>query len=87
MKLRVQRGDGSIETISLVGPAEIHHSKGTNLIRSASGMDHYFLPDGSYDGWGMALPSVSVEDAGEIIDRVNRERKIEPPRKSEAPGG
>lgn len=88
MKLRVVRRDGSIETISAVGPAEIHHGEGMDHLHSADGMDHYFLHDGTYDGWGMDVSgqgiAVDPEEpisggvVGDIIERIERERKIEP---------
>lgn len=83
MKLRVQHRDGRIETISVVGPAEIHHGEGLDHLHSADGLDHYFTPDGYYDGWGKAVTGQSILGTPEgdavldDIDRISRERRIE----------
>lgn len=88
MKLRVQRVDGSIETISIVGPVEIDEGRTMAHIHSAEGLDHYFNFDGSYDGWGMgfapgqgpAVPDTANPFGGEIqeiINRVEKDREIE----------
>ena len=86
MKMRVMRRDGKVETISVVGPAEVHHGDGMDHLHSADGMEHWFLHDGTYDGWSAAASAGTVVDqldplggvVGELIDRVERERKIEP---------
>jgi hypothetical protein len=85
MKLRVQRGDGSIETISIVGPVEIDEGRTMAHIHSAEGLDHYFTFDGHYDGWGMACnipipegPAPMEGEVKDLIDRVEKDREIEP---------
>lgn len=79
MKLRVIRVDGRVETINLVGPVEIHHGEKMDHVHSADGLDYYFLLDGTYDGWGAAASTgMTMEDAVESIERIERERKIEP---------
>ena len=86
MKMRVMRRDGSVETISVVGPAEVHHGEGMDYLHSANGLEHWFLHDGTYDGWSTAAPAGLLVDerhplggvVGELIDRIERERKIEP---------
>ena len=78
MKMRVLRRDGFIETISVVGPVEVHHGDGMDHLHSGDGMDHYFLHDGTYDGWGIAAPQgMTMETMTETIERVERDRKIE----------
>ena len=77
MNLRVERRDGRIETITVVGPAEIHHGEGLNHQHSAEGLDHYFTPDGHYDGWGRAALGMTPEEVVESIDRIEGERRIE----------
>lgn len=77
MKMRVQRRDGRVETIALVGPAEIHHGEDLDHVHSADGLDHYFTPDGFYDGWGRAAEGMTGGDVAETIDRVEGERTIE----------
>lgn len=77
MKMRVQRGDGRIETISLVGPCEVHHGEGMDHIHSADGMDYYFLHDGTYDGCGAGVPGGTTERTMDMVERVERERAIE----------
>lgn len=78
MKVRVQRRDGRIETIQVVGPVEVHHGEKLDHFHAADGMDHYFTNEGFYDGWGQAAPpGMTPEDAGPMIERIERERKIE----------
>ena len=92
MKLKLQRRDGQHETISIVGPVEVHHGEKMDHLHSADGMDHYFWSDdGTYDGWGMGAPTgdaaIEVAEGQDVLDhpavrsiieRVERERKIEP---------
>jgi hypothetical protein len=54
MKIRVQCKDGTTETLTLKGPIEVARGKFMNRLSDGSGIDHYFLRDGSYDGWGRA---------------------------------
>lgn len=81
MNLRVVRRDLSVETISVVGPAEVHHGDGMDRLHSADGMDYFFLQDGTYDGWGQAAASgMTMNEMMGTIERVERERRIEPTR-------
>ena len=84
MKIRVQRRDGRIETISVVGPAKIHHGDGLDHLHSADSLDHYFTPEGYYDGWGKAVagePVLGTPEGDAIlddIDRISREHSTRP---------
>jgi hypothetical protein len=86
MKIRVV-GKRGIEAITLTEPLTINRSPdGMNSIRTATGMDHFFACDGTYDGWGMAV-SIPVEgipedgsipkEAQSFIDAIEREREVE----------
>ena len=85
VNVRVERRDGQIETLSLLGPIAVHRGDGMDHLHSADGIDHWFLHDGTYDGWSMVVPM--AEPAADIIERVERARVIEPPRGPAAPGG
>ena len=84
MKIRVQRREGNIEIISVVGPLVVTEGGILSYFNSAEGMDHYFTPDGYYDGWGMACNIPSTKEnkppvtATELIDRIEKDREIEP---------
>ena len=54
MKIRVQCKDGTTEVLTLSGPIEVAEGRFMNRLSDGSGVDHYFLRDGSYDGWGKA---------------------------------
>jgi hypothetical protein len=80
MKIRVQRSDGQIETLTLVPPITIHYGMAMNHFNCGDGMDHYFNEDGTYDGWGRACCGViSLEGAKKDIENVETSRQIEPP--------
>ena len=51
MKMRIQRADGRVETLSLVPPVEAHFGTTMWRLHCADGTDHFFLEDGHYDGW------------------------------------
>lgn len=76
MKIKVVRADGRIETITLAGTLAIQEG-GQNCLHADSGQDHFFLQDGTYDGWGMALAGgVDLEQAGELIEHISASRDI-----------
>jgi len=52
LKLVVVREDGTLETISLEGKWEVVEGLHLNRLRSDAGLEHFFTPDGHYDGWG-----------------------------------
>jgi hypothetical protein len=54
MKIRVQCKDGTTEILTFRGPIEVAEGRYMNRLSDGSGIDHYFLRDGSYDGWGRA---------------------------------
>jgi len=51
VKIKVVRNDGSVETLSLTFPL----SGKSKMIVSADGTEHFFLEDGTYDGWGRPI--------------------------------
>ncbi len=55
MKLRVQREDGSIETLELCGTWVFQEGKLLGRITREGGCEHFFTPEGYYDGWGSNL--------------------------------
>ena len=80
MKIKVLHEDGSIETLTLAG--DLRCVEGQHLHRAqADALEHFFTPDGHYDGWGRALHPTPLEDAlrlGETIE-VLPEREDPPP--------
>lgn len=76
MKMHVVGYEGRHEVINVVGPVEIHHGEKMDHLHSADGMDHYFLHDGTYDGWGKSAVGMTAEEAVADIERIEREREI-----------
>lgn len=71
MKIKVQRCDGQIETLTLVPPIEVHDTR----VNCGDGTDHFFTEDGLYDGWGRAV-SVNEPAAEQIIKNVEESRDV-----------
>jgi hypothetical protein len=76
MKIRVQREDKTVETLSIKGKWEITEGKYQNRISDESGMDHFFTHAGYYDGWGGAV-SCGEQTAEEILRSMEQKREIE----------
>ena len=55
MKIRVQHEDGAIETLAVGGSWTVVEGKHLDRLRDVNGFEHFFTPDGYYDGWGAAL--------------------------------
>ena len=76
MNLRVQREDGSIETIELSGNVRIEEGEAIDCV-VAGDREHFFTKAGFYDGWGMPMsPGTTLGEAREIIEAVERRRRI-----------
>lgn len=80
MKIKVQRKDGSIETLDINGAIEMHAGTHQNRISSGT-MDYFFNLDGTYDGWGRDVSSLNmhIDDAGVLISQIEDNRQIEEP--------
>lgn len=79
MKIRVQRRDGRIETITLVPPvSEIRDGSNLSSFKCGEGVEHFFTPEGHYDGWGRFTEGIPMNEAEEIIERIERDRTIDP---------
>jgi hypothetical protein len=52
MKLRVACRSGAVERLDLEGPLTIEEGPTLNVVRTESGIEHFFTKDGYYDGWG-----------------------------------
>lgn len=77
MLIQVKRTDGKTETISIESGARVRHSQAMNVIQNPSGLDHFFMPDGSYDGWGGAVPKETTpEEAVARITEIERHRSV-----------
>lgn len=79
MKIRVQRRDGDIETIELLGDQMVAEANPTLTRLTGARMEHYFTADGYYDGWGMFAPpgAASLEAAAEVIREVEAGRVLD----------
>ena len=76
MKIKVIHEDGSIETLTLTGGLRCVEGKHLHRIHAAD-REHFFTPDGHYDGWGRALNVTPPEDAMRL--RGTLEREIDDP--------
>jgi hypothetical protein len=83
VKIRVQRADGKIETLTLRAECTIRAYDGQHMshlsieAKSISIMDHYFTHDGHYDGWGGGAVCGTMDEAKEVIDSMESKREIE----------
>ena len=76
MKIRVHRGDGNIETITLKLPAMIAEGSMLDRITDSTGMEHFFTKDGIYDGWGRAV-SCDMSTAIGMIEETEARRDVD----------
>jgi hypothetical protein len=53
MKVRVQHRKGRIETLTLTGSVSVLYGERLNRLVDENGFEHFFTPDGYYDGWGV----------------------------------
>ena len=54
--VKVVHADGRIESLRLrIGNAEIRDGESLSCIVSSDGTEHFFTPDGFYDGSGRAV--------------------------------
>jgi hypothetical protein len=75
MKIRVQHKDGTMETITLVPPiTDIRDGERLHSLKCGDGTDHYFTPEGYYDGWGRAV-NATFDEAQQIIQHVQEGRE------------
>ena len=76
VKIRVQRQDGSIETLTLAsGTWECVNGKLMSRLQY-EGFEHFFTEDGYYDGWGGAV-NASPEEADDILRAMETKRVVE----------
>lgn len=76
MKIRVQREDESIETLSLKGKWKVIEGQYQNRISDELGLDHFFTHAGYYDGWGGAV-CCDEQTANDVIRSMEQKRQIE----------
>ena len=77
MRLRVQRTDGNIETITLVPSVEAALGDEHNILVDSTGTQYVFGEDGHYEGWGRKVECESMEQAQEIYEQIESSREIE----------
>ena len=78
MKIKVIHEDGSIETLTLTGGLRCVEGKHLHRIHAAD-REHFFTPDGHYDGWGRALNATPPEDAMRLRGTLEAVREIDDP--------
>lgn len=76
MKIRVQRNNDSVETLSLKGTWQVIEGKHQNRISDESGVDHFFTHDGYYDGWGGAV-CCDEQTAADTLQAMEQKRQVE----------
>ena len=52
MRIRVEHENGRIEALTLRGTWHCVEGKYLNRLVDENGFEHFFTPDGHYDGWG-----------------------------------
>ena len=63
MKITVLHGDGSMETLQIAG--DLRCAEGQHLRRvQDDDLEHFFTPDGHFDGRGRALNSTPDRKSG-----------------------
>ena len=71
MKIRVEGRTGQREIITIVPPVtNIHEGAELSYLSCGDGTDHFFTLDGFYDGWGRSVDGITVEQAGEEIQKI-----------------
>lgn len=85
MKIQVTHKDGRQEVLSVVGPLNLIEGDPLSRIVDATGLEHWFNEDGTYNGWGRAFPDgISEQRAVSAIEAVESTREfIEPERKED----
>src|SRR5438034_1151977 len=74
MKIVVLHEDGRSETLTLFGEWECIEGKYLHRLRNG-GFEHFFTPEGFYDGWGGAV-NATPATAREMLDTMERKREI-----------
>ena len=79
MKIRVCRSDSRIEVLTLVPPVVVEEWHDALRLTCGDGTDHFFMEDGTYEGWGRRL-SEPIEGEEEGLKRameIENQREIE----------
>ena len=75
MKIQVVHRDGVLETLDVKGPLQIVDGREhMNHFTDASGTDHYFNLDGTYDGWGRGCVEATSEEARWLVEDIESRR-------------
>jgi len=77
MKIRVQREDGQIETLELCGTWVFRDGEILCRVTHESGSEHFFTPEGYYDGWGSCVVPTGTERAPLVITALEAKRQVE----------
>jgi hypothetical protein len=76
VKLRVQREDGRIETLELSGTWVFRDGKLLSRMTQEDGGEHFFTPEGYYDGWGNRMRA-RVERPPLVITVIEAKRPLD----------
>ena len=77
MKIRVQREDGRIETLELCGTWVFQEGKLLGRIVQENGFEHFFTPEGYYDGWGSYVTPSGSEGTPLVITAIEAKRELD----------
>jgi hypothetical protein len=77
MKLRVQHKDGRMETLELHGTWTCAEGEILNRMTNENGFEHFFTPDGYYDGWGGCVTCPPSQTPDQLAKAREPKRKIE----------
>lgn len=69
MKITVLHDDGSMETLRLAGDLRCVERQHLHHVQ-ADDPEHFFTPDGHYDGQGRALNPTPLEDALRLRETI-----------------
>ena len=75
MKVKVLHKNGSVETLTFSkNMTYVEGGLDLQSIIQSPDLDHYFTPDGYYDGWGRGVGR--SDDAGKIRESVESARDV-----------
>ncbi len=71
MKILVECKDGEKRVVTLVPPiTELHDGEHLCSFHCGDGTDHFFTPDGYYDGMGRCVVGLSEQEVKDEIERM-----------------
>lgn len=76
----VSAKDGRHELITLTEPLTLVEGETLNRIVTGTRVEHWFTPEGAYDGWGMDVSAedLNASEARQLIEAVEAGRRFPP---------